>query len=104
MVWQPMMKMTCMGPNFLKPSCLRWRMAKPNLMINTLEKKQMLTVMQMLLALWSQTIGLKSIASTMYCEFSTTTAMRKPIATRAKTRETARTRCRYKGRVVVQIT
>ena len=53
MVWQPMTKMTFIGPNSLTFSFLRSLMAKPSLTTKMVQKKQMLMVMTMVVALSS---------------------------------------------------
>lgn len=57
MVWQPMTKMTFIGPNSLTFSFLRSLMAKPNLTTKMVQKKQMLMVMTMVVALSSHWKG-----------------------------------------------
>jgi hypothetical protein len=89
-VWQPMMKMICMGPNRLRPSRLRsWR-AKPSLVTNTAQNQQMLIEVVMLLALSSQFRAVGGSREIMKREFSTQRARRNPIASNAMIAEDAK--------------
>ena len=52
-LWQPMMKMICMGPNCRNPSLCRCHKASPNFPTKTAQKKKILMVVVMFVALAS---------------------------------------------------
>ena len=82
-VWQPMMKMICIGPNCCSPNFRLAFRASPSFVTKMLQKKQMLMDAVMFVALPSHSNDEKLCAASMYFEFSTTKANRKPMASKA---------------------
>lgn len=89
-VWQPMMKMICMGPKRLRPSFLRSFRAKASLVTNTAQNQQMLIEVVILLALSSQLREVGGSSEIMEREFSMQRARRNPIASNAMMAENAK--------------
>lgn len=104
MVWQPMTKMTFIGPNSRTPSRRRCLMANPSLVTKMTQKKQMLIVTQMLVALSIHHTSFVYVSLMMALQFATIHAQRNPIGTRATRIDIARRGCRYRRRSVEQTT
>lgn len=82
-VWQPMMKIICIGPNCCSPNFRLAFKASPSFVTKMMQKKQMLMDAVMFVALPSHSNDEKFSAARMYFEFSTTKAKRNPTASRA---------------------
>ncbi len=94
-VWQPMMKMICIGPNRLSPNFRLAFKASPSFATKMTQKKQMLVDAVILVALPSHSNDEKFCAARMYFEFSTTKAKRNPTASRAMEIEHPRMQWRW---------
>lgn len=82
-VWQPIMKMMCMGPQAPNPSFFRSCRPSASFPTKIAQNQQTLIEVVMLAALSSQLSRLRAIRVTIYREFSTQRAKRKPMARRA---------------------